>query len=376
MFLRLILLLVVLASATTHAQGFQELSKRAPTELPNFSLIGIANANFEEDTERSMNINEIEFAYQSFLFPNVKADVFAAFHLEEDGSRVFELEESYVTFLDLFNVLTPQHNLSFLDGTQAIIGRKFLNFGKVNSLHPEQWDYSIRPEVLDRFLGGTHSHGIALEGVSITRTLPVPFFAQLEVGVWDYSDSHAHGEAHEDEDEDEHEEEAESAIPEYGMNIYTSRLWTSFALSEKSELELGSSAVLSAPDGNPDDQVTTVGGDITYTYLLAPRRKFLLQAELLQTDYHNHAAEVDETLTGGYVYTSLDLNQTWTGGLRYDGVEGATGLSGYSAFSVILRKQLTETSQFRFQYVTPEDGNTQFITQFVFGFGPHAHVLQ
>lgn len=363
---RLILLLLLTVSTSIAAQGFQEISKRPPTELPNFSLIGIANANFQENAKRDMGINEIEFAYQSYLFPNVKADVFAAFHLEEDGSRAFELEESYVTFLDLFNVLAPQHNFSFLDGTQAIVGRKFLNFGKVNALHAEQLEYSIRPAVLDRFLGGVEGHGLALEGISIARTLPFPFFAQLEVGVWDYTDAHDHGD----------EEEAEEATPEYGLNIYTTRLWTSFAVSEKSELEFGSSAVLSGPDGNPDDKVTTIGGDITYTYILAPRRKFLLQAELLQTEYHNHAAEVDEKLTGGYIYTSLDLSRTWTGGLRYDGVEGAVALSGYSAFSVILRRQLTETSQFRFQYVSPKDGDTQFITQFVFGFGPHAHVLQ
>ena len=121
---KLILILSILLSLSQLAFGQAKV-----TEVPDISVIG----NFigqQSKTVKEFNVGEIEFAFQHYLYPDVKAEVFAALH-KENGERKFELEEAFVTFSDLFGTLFP-NKLSGL-GIGAIVGQKRIGIGKENS---------------------------------------------------------------------------------------------------------------------------------------------------------------------------------------------------------------------------------------------------
>ena len=68
-------------------------------ELPDISLIGDIRGQFGE-SPNNFSVNEIEFAVGGFLYPQIRADVYAAFH-KHDGEYEVELEEGYLSFLNL-----------------------------------------------------------------------------------------------------------------------------------------------------------------------------------------------------------------------------------------------------------------------------------
>ena len=204
----LIAITAIILSTNTYAQTTKEV-----TDLPDISVIGNFMAT-HTDSSKSFDVKEIEFSFQHYLYPSVKADVFAALH-KENGERKFELEEAYITFSDLYNVLVPNSATNL--GLGAIVGSKLLNIGKTNPLHPEQWDFVDRPLVLKNFLG--NEEGLSAEGGQLMYLLPVPFFSQIELGYWT-ANKH------------EEEEGATHSGIEYENRLFTGRLWNSVPLSE------------------------------------------------------------------------------------------------------------------------------------------------
>jgi len=350
----------------TFAQSVQAMPVRPALDLPNISVIGLVNSTFTSGQRASLSVDEVEFTFQNVIFPGVRADVFAALHKEEDGTRAFELEEAYVTFSDIFDLALPSAP-SWLEGFGAIVGQKRLTFGKVSPLHPEQWAFINRPDVLVELLGGRE--GFAFEGISVSHSLPTPFFAQLELGTWQQPLAHAHPEEEEDEDGHGHE----STGPAFQDRTYTSRLWTSFKLGDSQELELGTSAVWGK---GPDDSDTTIiGGDLTWTRFLKSNRFFRVQGELLSTTYsadHDH----EESRAGGYLYAGYHMARQGYLGLRLDGVEGSSDVDSILRYSLIACRQLSETTRFRTQLILDRDAAPTLLFQMIFGFGPHFHTIQ
>ena len=328
------------------------------TELPDISVIGNLIGQ-QSKSVQEFNVQEIEFAFQHNLYPGVKAEVFAALH-KENGERKFELEEAFVTFSDLFGTLFP-NQLSGL-GIGAIVGQKRIGIGKLNAIHAESWDFVDRPSVINQFVGG--DHGLAGEGLQLNYLLPLPFFSQVELGYWSIA---------------AHEEGAGEAAHgvEYSNSVAQSRLWNGFALGEDKELQIG----LNYAIGNPEStvQITQqhlVGTDITYTQELGNDREIQLQSEVYQATY-GEEGEVREEQTGAYVAARYKFNNFYKLAARYSqlGKHGDEG-SEQSQYAVSLTKQLTETSKFRVQYNSGDAIEDTVFLQFLFGFGPHSHVLQ
>ena len=88
--------------------GYAQTEKKV-TDLPNISVIGniIGESN---DHKKSLDVKDIEFSFQHYLYPSVKADIFLGLH-KENGKRSLELEEGYVTFLDTLNIIAPNAGL-------------------------------------------------------------------------------------------------------------------------------------------------------------------------------------------------------------------------------------------------------------------------
>ncbi|MGC6366917.1 MAG: hypothetical protein ACON35_02845 [Candidatus Marinamargulisbacteria bacterium] len=344
-------LLIACLSVIGHAQT------KKVTDLPDISIIGNMIATSTE-TNKSMDVSEIEFSFQHYLYPSVKADVFVGLHKESNGQRKIELEEGYVTFLDTFSVLAP--NLGLPSGLGTIVGKKLIGIGKINALHPEQWEFTDRPLAIKQFFG--QDHGLSAEGIQFSYLLPVPFFSQIEWGYWTPS-------AHE-------EVAGQSHGIEYENRLISTRLWNSFAISRNQELQLGFNYLQGNPSASSkNDKQTLMGTDITFNQAIGDQL-LKLQGEIYRVEY-GEEGEAAEKQSGSYVSATYDITKAIQAGIRYDqlGKHGDEGQE-IKQLAYMLTRQLTETSKFRLQLNSGENTENTVYAQFIFGMGPHSHVLQ
>ncbi len=348
----------------------QAAPQKLATDLPNISVIG----NFvgeHSQTKKAFDVQELEFAFQSYLYPGVKVDVFSSIHKEGHESHL-ELEEGYVTFFNIGNTFAPNY-LSNL-GLGAIVGKKLIAFGKENPLHPEQSRFINRSFSTQYFLGG--QHGLAGEGLSFQYLLPLPFFSQLDAGYVQVPHS-----------------ETSDSIP-YADAAQFARLWNSVPLGSSLEFEtglnyLGSQTKVEVDhDGEPvlvSKLAALYGLDLTLTGKKKGRDFYFLRTELYHATYGPDAL----AHTGGFVSALIAPSKTTEFGVRYAFLglhperladEAETPSSSdvaQSQWSFIASKKLTETSKFRLQYsFGNRSQDSVILAQFVFGMGPHAHVLQ
>ena len=352
----------------------ENTTKSKATDLPNISVIGqfLGSSNSEQS---SFKVKEIEISLQHNIYPGVRADVFTTFH-KEGNKSTFELEEAYLTFSDVFDTFTPDYHAPFKLG--AYMGKKLLNVGKMNSKHSEQWYFVDKAKVLKQFFG--EDHGLAGEGVQLNYLLPTPFFSQASVGYYSYSDLH-----------EEDSTGATTAHSDESITFYDSllnaRLWNSFSLDTKQELELGFSYLLgNAADKTVQNQQEILGFDLSYNLDLSYDKKLIVLSETYIANY----GEENETTTeiegdyntrarqdGQFVSAIYQQNKYNQAGLRF-GTLGKHGDEGKrkNQWSFLYSKKLTETSKLKFQYNAPQNEKPEFLFKFIFGFGPHSHVLQ
>ena len=351
----------------------EKTAQSKATDSPNISVIGqfLGSSNSEQS---SFKVKEIEIAFQHNIYPGVRADVFTTFHKEENETK-FELEEAYLTFSDVFDTFTPDYKAPIKLG--AYMGKKSLNVGKMNSKHSEQWYFVDKAKVLKQFLG--EDHGLAGEGVQLNYLLPTPFFSQASVGYYSYSNPHAEASTgttttHSDE-----------SIAFYD-SLLNARLWNSFALDTNQELELGFSYLLgNAADKTTRNQQEILGFDLSYSLDLDYDKKLIVLSETYIANYgeENEATTIEgdyntrERQDGSFVSAIYQPNKYNQAGIRFGtlGKHGDTG-KRKNQWSFLYSKKLTETSKLKFQYNAPQNEKPEFLVKFIFGFGPHSHVLQ
>jgi hypothetical protein len=317
----------------------------------NVSAIGNIQAHHYEHQRDTVNLNEFELAFQSYIQPEIRADIILAVHEAEGGE--LETEEAYFTFFNpAYSVLGLKNTP--LNKVKAKVGQKFFSFGKHNQLHPEQWSTIDKPYAFSEILGEESARG---NGAEASVNLPLPFFSELTLGVWDPA---AHD--HEEEEEEEHEE------LEFGTELALARLWNSVALTEKSELEVGFSLLQGGEDA--EGHTTAVSGlDVTYTHKLGAFNNLKLQGEWLST-----TGEYERV--GGYLLGAYRASKWWEFGTRLDHLGEHDDEEEKQLVSVYVMKQLTEVSKLKLQYTGGEDDDTRISAQIIFGVGPHSHVLQ
>ncbi len=360
--------------------------------LPDISLIGIFNglvSNDKRDPERdSFSVDEVELAFQSFVYPGVRADVFFVFAGEEAV-----VEEAFLTAQNLGIRGLP---------LSATLGRRFVPFGRVNQLHPHSYPYVVRPNALTNLVA---EEALTGDGGYLSYLFPTRFFAQLDLGLWNNGGGHGH-------EEEEGEEEAEDGIVRgegagFENKFFTARLWTAFPLGG-GDLEVGGSyargkgeELTLLGDGNGNGEANTlsasrlrgrqVGGllvqptidlssfDLSYRRAGRGASRLLLRGEYVH--HRQKDGSFSEKSDGYYVFADQLFNARDSLGARYDWSEfpNAPGLHE-SAVSLIATRRFTEQSYARVQLINGQRPGKKSFTevwfQVVFGMGPHTHSLE
>lgn len=334
---------------------FAQESKPA-IALPDISFTGQAGVNLfagpEDSREASFTFDGFEIMAQSYMHPDAQA-VFVLGAHNHEGVIEFEVEEAFLTF----------SNLPFSTAVKA--GRKLLDFGRINHIHPHEWLFLSKPLIYSGFLGG---HGLNGDGASVEALLPLPVFLNVQAGIWRTP------EAHHEEEGEEHHHDAFSPAGE----LYNLRLWSSFEPAEKTELEFGLSGLKGTGSCHEDhmDRIVMLGADLTLKMWLSAYSRFMVMAEAMYLERQVPPGTFGSI--GAYLYAGLRLDKNWEAGLRYDWAETpGPARDKHSNISLIASNYITESFKIRAEYAySPEEEAHTGMIKAVFGIGPHTHPLQ
>ena len=332
--------------------------------------IGALFTNNKVDPNRNkIRVKHVEFVFQGYLYPGIRADVIPALEMEYINDEVnveIDLEEAYVTLspIPLVGEFVPL-------GLQ--LGRKFMNFGILNPIHPHHWPFADTPLVLESFFGPHNWYDDGLQGI---LNIPNPWDLYLKTifGNWNGKKlGHTHGdEGHEHEVAD-HEHMLGEPI-EWDGRIYLSRTVLGIPFGRTSDLRLGASV-----SWDESGSTSLVGGDLTFTHRFpGTYHRLRWQNEFMAAD----VCKGDYWRYGGYSLLVFSLGRYWETGYRYDQSQVMNPLVNNDewASTGFITYFLTHSLYFRGQYrfrrtLQDEDEHNGYI-QMVFGLGPHAHRLE
>lgn len=358
------------------------------SDLPDISVVGdivgkLSNVGNDADRDK-LQLRSVEFAYQGYVYPEMKANVILAFHKHE-GAIESEIEEANVLFTNLYR------------GVSLKAGKMLGSFGIVNGYHPHHLPYVDQPNAHTNFLGG---HGLMLEGAVMSYLLPLPFYAQIDAG-WGHAPAGHHHAASDaatttivDANGDTvtvdlHEEHVHTFFS-LADQVSTGRLKMSFPLGRDAELTTGASiaAGKGAHYEEHSDETRVTGADVTFKSFPGAFSRMVWQSEYF--NLHREVPIGTITRDGFYSYLGYRANQYWTFGTRYDYAQDAfphadaTGADSVNvsqdtrAQSLIVTRNLTETTYLRgqYKYYMEPEGRFEAYLQLSFGIGPHSHPLE
>jgi hypothetical protein len=330
--------------------------------LPDISLIVQAKGNVStdrrDDARDRVRLSEAELGIQGYVYPNVKADAFITMSPAEDETA--QAEEAYLTYLGL------------RQGLNLYVGKKHVAFGRANLVHNHSWLYVNQPKVLQNLVAEESLTG---EGLAVSYLLPTKsdLFAQLDLGTWT---GEGPGEA--------------SDLPDmvkgpganFADRFNPARLWTSYPVTENSELELGGSYAggAAAPlDGTSGGHARLTGLDLTYRRFGEGTSRLLLRSEAV---WRRQSGDADDTSAMGYyLFGNYRKTKYASLGLLYDWSQFPQAPDLHeTALSLIWTKQFSEQYYLRLQGThgaRPGDSSyDELWLQWVWGVGPHTHNLE
>ncbi|OGR52619.1 MAG: hypothetical protein A2049_05640 [Elusimicrobia bacterium GWA2_62_23] len=358
--------------AGTPPQGM----RGTPANLPDISLVGVidghTSSNKADDTRDKLEFNEVETAFQGYIYPEMKADVFLALH-KHGTEYESEICEAKVSFLSL------------AEGLSAEVGKVNAEFGKMNKAHSHTRAMADQPAALTNFLG---EHALNPQGAALKYLLPLPFYAQAQVGAWTAAahEHHVEGDNTADVlDVDQSTvtvvlapEETEDFSP--AGKLYTARLNAAFPLADGAELELGVSGLKGKGSHweHHQDNIKLAGADFTLKFWPSAYRRFTLQGEYLRLTRDVPVGKLKRD--GLYVFGNYRFSKYWDLGARFDYAENAFPVITYERdYSLIATRRLTETTTLRAQYkhinLSGEKTDEGWL-QLIFGLGPHSHEME
>jgi hypothetical protein len=313
---------------------------------------------------RGFTIQNAELTLSGVVDPYLRGDANIVLQIDSSGESTIELEEAYLTTLDL------PLNL------QVKAGQFFGAFGRINAIHPHAWDFVDAPVVTTRLLGGD---GFRNPGLQISWLTPLPFFAELIASV-----QNSQGETAASFRDVPGEVVAgrtliERSVRNPGDMAYLARLRTSFELGDEVELVPGISALF-GPNATADDTRTQIYGADLYLKWKPLNNDhgwpfIAWQSEALVRRYQAAAVfyddnQVDERRTlddfGLYSQVLWGFARPWNAGVRFDYARGeadafSAGPDSYSTatdptrdrrqrYSAVLTLYPSEFSKLRLQY--------------------------
>lgn len=346
-----------------------------PANLPDISVIGVFNGYISDDKSdggrNKLEFDEVETAFQGYIYPKMRADVFLALHKHDDEYEA-EICEAKTTFLEV------------LPGLSAQAGKIHVDIGRLNKSHSHHRPMVDQPPVITNFFG---EHGLVGQGLALSYLLPLPFYAELQGGAWTVAAHHSHiGEENTAEILDISGSTVTVPVitesDEFGVadKTYTGRLLTSFALSPRTEMLVGLNALKGRGSHyeHHRDEVKIAGADFTLKYWPSSYVRWTFQNEWFQLNRRTASARMIRD--GFYSLINYRWSKYWDAGLRLDYSENAMPvLSRERMYSVMLTRHLTETTHARLQYrhknIDGDKANEGWV-QLSFGIGPHSHELE
>ncbi len=253
---------------------------------PNISVlsdfVGHTARRTTTDSRNRFSLRELEIAFQGAIDPYSRYDLFITV---PDGEEI-EVEEGFVTLLNLPGNLRGR------------VGKFRSPIGKINRVHGPELPQVDRPNVITNLFG---EEGLAETGVSVSKILPLPWFSEVEVGVFNGDNTSLFG----------HGRVSKPLTVGHFKNF--------FELTERSSLEVGASGALGARDRGMSSNLTSVAGvDMTYRWIPAKMgRSFIWQTEFLTAHLEDPVMGRDN-LTGFYSYIEKQFNRRFSAGVRVD----------------------------------------------------------
>lgn len=130
---------------------------------PDISVIGDFLGRYSNKTDDELTLREVELAFNSYVDPYCRADVFLGI-CNEDSEFKLEVEEGYFTFLAL------PYNL------QARIGIFKPAFGEVNTQHGHILPWVEYPLMIQNYLG---DEGWSATGISLNWLTPIEHYLEV-----------------------------------------------------------------------------------------------------------------------------------------------------------------------------------------------------
>ena len=318
------------------------------------NFVGAIGEN-EVDPRPSMELEEVEVAFQAAVDPYARADFFLAF-----GPDEAEIEEAFLTFPTLPG------------GFLLKVGKLKAAFGKANTFHAHNQPWVDRPLVNVNLVGG--EEGLADSGLSLSRLIPNPV-AFLELT----------GEVFRGESEVFTAEERDDVALGARLRAYRD-------LGEATNLDVGGSFAYGHVGGG--ETARLAGADVTLRWRPLRRalyRRFLARAEMVwrrgpegaKPPGSDGAAGLttepaptgERTSRGAYFSAEYQFARRFFAGARLDWSERIDSAEDDRGASFLLTFWPSEFSQVRGQYrrIRYAEGPTsnEALFQFLFSIGAH-----
>ena len=374
-----LVLMIFISFNTLNAQNIESSytplpgMRGKPINLPDVSAIAnIVGYTSDDKTDKDRNnllLNEVETAFQGYVYPDVRADIILAIHKHGDEYES-EICEAKINF----------QNLGY--GFSAELGKIHIDFGKINKLHTHHLPFTDRPLVLEKFLG---KHELAGQGAILKYLIPIfPFYSQIQAGFWNIT-AHHNKEEVKVNDIDGNEVVVEALIHDDNAfspadKVYNFRWNSSFEIGSNKEVELGFSGLKGRGSHHKEhkDNIELGGVDLTFKWFPSSYEKWTFQNEWIHLKREIPVGKLNRD--GFYSFIGYRANKYWEYGVRFDYSENAFPSIFYErALSAIITKHLTETTYWR---ITAKHRNidgkkiTEGWFQLSFGIGPHSHELE
>jgi hypothetical protein len=340
---------------------------------------------------RGFTIQNAELTLAGVVDPYVRGDANIVLQIDSSGESTIELEEAYLTTLDMpFNL-------------QIKAGQFFGAFGRINAIHPHAWDFVDAPVVTTRLLG---SDGFRNPGVQLSWLTPLPFFAELVASIQNSQGETAASFRNLPGEVVAGRTLIDRGVRNLGDFVYLTRLRTSFDLGDEVTIVPGVSALF-GPNATADDTQTQIyGADFYVKWKPLSNDQgwpfVAWQSEAIVRRYQAAAVFDDDeqldrrrTLQDFGVYSQLlwGFARPWTAGARFDYARGegdafGSGRDAYSTatdpmrdrrqrYSGVLTYYPSEFSKLRLQYnfdhaqFLPRGHAHSVFAQFEILFGAH-----
>ncbi|ETX00358.1 MAG: hypothetical protein ETSY1_11555 [Candidatus Entotheonella factor] len=292
--------------------------------------------------QNGFTLQATEISLAGAVDPYFSGEVHLNF-LDQNGETLAELEEAFLT----------TQALPF--GLEVEAGLMLTEFGIINTQHSHSWDWQDQPIVASRMFG---PDGQRLVGARLGWLVPVPWFAQLHIGVQNARSNlapsfngafHMHGGGEEGGHSHGGEEEEETVVGQRPLvqqrvegpedMLYLVRLENSWELPQQITAKFGLSSLFGPNASGPDGRSIVAGADLKMTW--RPARNFRgwpflkWQSEFMWRDYKAddfQAEEPDEAIQqldsdhlrgyGFYSQLLYGFRHGWAAGVRVEYANG------------------------------------------------------